>query len=1329
MGPARYRWNQDNARRGVRLQVFIPIVILLIIIQSVVLIKLNNRNWHHLESEGAQPVIDIAARIDDRKHMTTLAMQSHARSIMQREDVRQSFLSNDVQETCRLLKSTLSTLANDLGITHLNLYSPDGTNYSDLHSPECVSNDTQRWLLNRSQISGEQESGYVIGAMSALNLMYVEPWIVDGAVIGYLELGKEFNRIAAELGEPILIASPKDMLDEQVYRQNLERHDQIDTWDNFPDLIISMSTDESLGALITPSLKIADASREALRHSQNISHSHNNHHDRDDEISGIYYEIVKDNGLIFVVSSVPIHDEMNEYAATLYTYRDISKAAAKSQIILLIEAAGMGLLTLIALLRGYSILGKVDRKLEENQIAISDANSHADSLVQMNEKRLRELVDSYGGFFGMFDLEGNLVEINRAPIEAGGLSRDEIIGAPLWDTYWCSYSEDAKSKLKASFERAKTGEKVQFESLMRYADDSWVTMEITISPMRDKDGEITNIVAYGTDISNHIHTEERLREESLFNSAVLANAGALMLVLDREGRIRRFNKAAEELSGYRFNEVEGWFPWETVLPADEAQKIRAEAFEDMINDPECDSSTYTNHWINKSGELRLINWSNTLLRDNKGKPEFVISIGTDITEQNRAESELAAARDRERAAMRESDALRLTIDQQSIVSIADPFGRIIDCNSMFTELSGYTREELIGKDHRLINSGHHPKSFWIDMWRTIARGESWREEVCNRAKDGTIYWVDTIVSPFMDKDGSITKYVSIRTDITERKLAEQKLQLNQAQLNEAQRIAKIGSWSLDLNKNKLEWSDAIYQIFEVDPNKFDATYENFLAVIHPEDREYVNNAYKRSLDERIAYDITHRLLMPDGRIKYVHERCENEFNDEGTPMYSLGTVHDITHIKESEQELISARELADTANLAKSEFLANMSHEIRTPMTAILGYADLLANEYSCNENDVQSNDAICTIQNNAKYLLTIINDILDMSKIEAGKMTVEHISANPAQVVEEVVSLLQPRAMGKNIGLQIVYDTALPVNIESDPTRLRQIFINLIGNAIKFTETGTVTVHIAVDIDRQLMRFDIVDTGIGIAPEHCTLLSEFNAFKQADSSTTRKFGGTGLGLRISKSLAKLLGGGIEIKSELEQGSTFTLTIGTGDLDGVDLLTPSLIAPSIGDPSHTPDETSMSDEPSQSLEGLSVLLAEDGPDNQKLLKFYLTKAGADVFIAENGQIAIDAIKNTPDDKMFDVVLMDMQMPILDGYNATRKLRQSGCQLPIIAITAHAMEGDRQKCIDAGCDEYLTKPIDKTKLINEIKQISLEDNYHDQTTQSNSNYPDSSRGAA
>ena len=402
--------------------------------------------------------------------------------------------------------------------------------------------------------------------------------------------------------------------------------------------------------------------------------------------------------------------------------------------------------------------------------------------------------------------------------------------------------------------------------------------------------------------------------------------------------------------------------------------------------------------------------------------------------------------------------------------------------------------------------------------------------------------------------------------------------------------------------------------------------------------------------------------------------------------------------KALQKEIVERRRaegFAEAANLAKSAFLANMSHEIRTPMTAILGYCDLLGDPTTTQSERLKH---LGVIRRNGGHLLTLINDILDLSKVEAGRLSMDIRRISLVTVVAEVASIMRTEALQRGLVLSVRYETSVPELIESDDSRLRQILINLVGNALKFTDRGEVKMLISYQPEwngEGGIAIKVADSGIGIEPSK--LLKIFEPFTQADASTSRKYGGTGLGLAVSSRLAKLLGGELSALSVPGMGSIFTLQLPTGSLEGVAMIDNPQEATADGDAAGA---APVQDRP---LAGLRVLLAEDGIDNQRLINAFLTKAGAEVEIAGNGRIAVEKAQAAGAES-FDVILMDMQMPEMDGYDASHMLRGLGWTRPILALTAHAMSGDRKKCIDAGCDDYITKPISRERLIATVMQF-------------------------
>jgi PAS domain S-box-containing protein len=785
---------------------------------------------------------------------------------------------------------------------------------------------------------------------------------------------------------------------------------------------------------------------------------------------------------------------------------------------------------------------------------------------------------------------------------------------------------------------------------------------------------------------------------------------------------------------------------------------------------------------------------------------------TELTEQRRV---LEAER-------KDKAALLDTIMSHALVSITDRHGSIIEVNQRFCEVSGYRAEELVGQNHRLINSGHHDREFWRQMWRTVVSGKTWRGgEVCNRAKDGSLYWVDSVIAPHLDADGRIERIVSFRIDISEIKRLQQvasdawaqterseaflreltdRLPMSLAFLDASGEVRFANAGFCDragLSREQLvgrsaqslaAWPEAArdlallvaepghhelvteardgparhygYLVADdvdvsgttrgrfvigsdtTDARRAEQEMRRTLAVLRSVlrsastisivavNRKGKIDFFNRGAEELLGYSEAEAAgtmnamdwLLPEelqaradalsarlGRAvpaslalvlpEALNERFDCHYrrkdgalvpvtltvspiaDDAGATIGYIGVAYDISERLSYEEGLRNAVKAAEAANQAKSSFLANMSHEIRTPLNAVIGMAYLLER--------TPLNPEQATFAQNiwlaGKSLLSVVNDVLDVSKIEAGEMTLEKIDFSLRDLVSELQAVMGAQAAAKRLEMDFDFEADVPELVRGDPTRLRQILMNLLGNALKFTERGSINLRLSKVSEADgvhRLKFEVADSGVGIPPD--VLPNLFNPFAQADASTTRRFGGTGLGLSIVRQLAEHMGGRVGVSSELGAGSCFWAELPF----------------ELGDPASFEGPESTTAAAGERLAGVKVLLVDDSPINLQVAGRLLEMDGVVVSYASHGQEALDRLVAGPS---VDLVLMDVQMPGMDGLEATRRLHAMPefADLPVLALTAGSTADELGRARDAGMLDVLSKPIDPRQLIEAI----------------------------
>ncbi|WP_269542657.1 PAS domain S-box protein [Cerasicoccus fimbriatus] len=798
------------------------------------------------------------------------------------------------------------------------------------------------------------------------------------------------------------------------------------------------------------------------------------------------------------------------------------------------------------------------------------------------------------------------------------------------------------------------------EFRMRTKDGDWRWVLSRGMAIFNQDGAPTRMLGTHTDITERKKQEEAFKRLSLIASKTTTG----VVMTDAKGLLTWVNKAFERMTGYYMEEVLGKSPG-SILQGSASDKNIAKQMRDCVRSGQGFHVEILNY--RKSGVPFWVEVEATPIHDVNGKLVNFIAISNDIT-------------------TRRLDRERIEESERRFRDISNAAGEFIwehDVNGYFTYASDRVKDVLGYSPGEFI--GRHPSEICVpsfkDQLSTRMLGHFRREEtftgfeVPNICKDGSTVWLSISGVPMHDRNGQMVGFRGAAMDITQRKQAEDELSKLYQRFQLATNSARIGIWEFDFATNTLEWDSIMFEIYRLPYDRFTGKMDAWSRVMLPEDNPNFQATLETAIERGGNYRLNFRIRWPEGDIRHITGNALVMLNEDNQPARIIGSSWDITEQKRAEEDAIAARDTAEEANRAKSAFLAMMSHEIRTPMNGVIGMLQALRES---NLDDNQK-DYVDIIESSSGSLMTIIDDILDYSKVEAGRLVLDLRPINIATVVTSALSLYTTHAAEKKLELVHRIDNRVPPAVLGDEMRIRQVIVNLISNAIKFTDRGRVTIKVSaneIGDGTVQLHFSVADTGIGFSKEQAESL--FEPFVQADTSITRRHGGTGLGLAISRRLVELMGGQIWCESSRLLGTIFHFTVNAEVTDASKLT--SKQNPELGRVNY---------------EG-RILLAEDNPINRKVVQFVLNRLGCVVDHAENGQEAIDMFARDT----YDLVLMDVQMPELDGLAATRGIRQmSGdTETPwIIGLSAAAMKEDREAAYNAGMNDFLNKPLKPQEL--------------------------------
>jgi two-component system sensor histidine kinase/response regulator len=865
----------------------------------------------------------------------------------------------------------------------------------------------------------------------------------------------------------------------------------------------------------------------------------------------------------------------------------------------------------------------------------------------------------------MLDAEGHVISWNTGAERLNGYAREEIIGQHF-SRFFLPEDIERGNPERELIVAARDG-RAEDEGWRVRKDGSPFLAGVIMNAVKDSHGVLQGFVKITCDITERKRIENKLVDANQRFLVAAEAAGLGFWDLDIEAQSVRWDDQMFRLHGLARIEGDHYPHRFNYLHADDRARVENEIRDAAAGTRSFDSE-YRIVWAD--GRVRHMKSAASLKRDPTGPNRRLIGVSFDITDRREAESKLTEANERFAVAAEAASLAFWDFDVET---------RSVRWNDeMFRRLRGLARTEGEPDPPRFEHLHADDRARIEGELLAAAAGTgSFDTEYRVVLPDGRMRHMKSAATLKRDPTGREERMIGVSYDITERKEAENRLIEANERFALAAEAASLGFWDLDIETRSVRWDPQMFRLFGVEPTDEGARAFRFKQV-HADDQTRVDEEIRNAIAGTRSFDSEYRIVRPDHRVRHVKSAASLQRDATGAGGRLIGVCFDITDRKQAQRELEHARDAAEAANRTKSDFLAVMSHEIRTPMNGIMGMNALLLDTKLTPRQRKMGE----TIRHSADSLLTIIDDILDISKLEAGKFDLEKIGFNLDSVLKGAIDLLAPRAEEKNLSFSADMTAISRRALYGDPTRLRQIVLNLLANAIKFTEHGDITVTVATtDAEGSARtRFEVKDTGPGVNDEAKRRL--FKPFEQADGSITRRFGGTGLGLSICKKLVELMGGEIGITDRAGGGSVFWFEV----------VLPHA-APGFDDRSETIAE---GDDRSTQVHSGRILLAEDNDVNVEVATMILEGAGYVVDIAVDGIRAVDAFNRNS----YDLVLMDVQMPKLDGLSAARQIRAServGKRVPIIAMTANAMKEDRRRCLDAGMDDYLSKPLKPTLL--------------------------------